>query len=78
MFIALIPRCYDNKKFFFVFFVPSIIAVLCSGVLRVGYTRGHLHVRVDEHKQRSSSLYKHYKDKHDKIHEDLLRRFDVL
>ena len=33
MFIALILRYYNNKKFFMVFFVPSIIAVLCSGVL---------------------------------------------
>ena len=28
----------------------------------VGYTRGHLHERVDGHKQ--SSMYKHYLNKH--------------
>ena len=44
----------------------------------VGYTRGHLHVRVDGHKQRSSSTKKHNQDKHDKVPEDLLRRFDLL
>ena len=26
----------------------------------VGYTRGHLHERVDGHKQKSSSIYKHH------------------
>ena len=25
----------------------------------VGYTRGHLHTRVDGHKQKASSVYKH-------------------
>ena len=33
----------------------------------VGYTRGHLNVSVDGHKQRSSLIYKHYQDKHGKI-----------
>ena len=30
----------------------------------VGYTRGHLHERVDGHKHKSSSIYKHYLSKH--------------
>ena len=33
----------------------------------VGYTRGHLNVSVDGHKQRSSLIYKHYQDKHGKV-----------
>ena len=37
----------------------------------VGCTREHLHVRVDGHKQRSSSMSKHYLDKLD------MRRFDI-
>ena len=35
----------------------------------VGYTRGHLHIY---------SIYKHYQDKHGKVLEDLMKRFDVL
>ena len=35
----------------------------------VGYTRGNLHIY---------SIYKHYQDKHGKVLEDLLKRFDVL
>ena len=30
----------------------------------VGYTRGHLHERVDGHKQKSSSICKHYLSEH--------------
>ena len=30
----------------------------------VGYTRGHLHERVDGHKQKSSSICKHYFSEH--------------
>ena len=30
----------------------------------VGYTRSHLHERVDGHKQKSSSICKHYLSKH--------------
>ena len=30
----------------------------------VGYTRGHLHKRVDGHKQKSSSICKHYLSEH--------------
>jgi len=30
----------------------------------VGYTRGHLHESVDGHKQKSSSICKHYLSKH--------------
>ena len=35
----------------------------------VGYTRGHLHIY---------SIYKHYQEKHGKVLEGLLKRFDVL
>ena len=44
----------------------------------MGYTRGHLHVRVDGHKQRTSSMYKHYHNKHGNVPVDVLKRFDVL
>ena len=30
----------------------------------VGYARGHRHERVDGHKQKSSSIYKHYFSEH--------------
>ena len=33
---------------------------------------------MDGHKQQSSSIYKHYHDKHGKVLEDLLKRFDML
>ena len=44
----------------------------------VGYTRGHLHTRVDGHKQKASSVYKHYHEQHSEVPKDLLRRFSVL
>ena len=33
----------------------------------VGYTRGHLHERVDGHKQKSSSICKYYLSEHNSI-----------
>ena len=44
----------------------------------VDYTRGHLHTRVDGHKQKASSVYKHYHEQHGEVPKDLLRRFSVL
>ena len=44
----------------------------------VGYTRGHLHTRVDGHKQKASSVYKHYHEQHGEFPKDLLRRFSIL
>ena len=45
----------------------------------VGYTRGHLHERVDGHKRKSSSIYKHYHLQHnDQIPQRFLERFHVL
>ena len=44
----------------------------------VGYTRGHLHNRVNGHKQQSSAIAKHYKNVHGTIPQDLLKRFEVL
>ena len=43
----------------------------------VCYTRAHLHTRVDGHKQKVSSVYKHYHEQHSEVPEDLLRRFSV-
>ena len=44
----------------------------------VGHTRGHLHTRVDGHKQKASSVYKHYHEQHGEVPKDLLRRFSIL
>ena len=45
----------------------------------VGYTRGHLHERVDGHKRKSSSIYKHYQQKHNgQTPQCLLEQFHVL
>ena len=45
----------------------------------VGYTCGHLHERVQGHKQKSSSIYRHYHSKHKgRIPENLLDHFKVL
>ena len=44
----------------------------------VGYTRGHLHTRVDRHKQKASSVYKHYHEQQGEVPKDLLRRFSIL
>ena len=43
----------------------------------VGYTRGHLHTRVDGHKQKASSIYKHYHEQHSEVPKDLLKRFSI-
>ena len=45
----------------------------------VGYTRGHLHERVDGHKRKWSSIYKHYHLQHnDQIPQRFLELFNVL
>ena len=45
----------------------------------VGYTRGHLHERVDGHKQKSSSICKHYLSEHNSnIPSHLSEQFHVL
>lgn len=44
----------------------------------VGYTLRHLHQRVVEHKNQSSSIGKHYRDKHCIVPKDLDKHFSVL
>ena len=44
----------------------------------VGYTRIHLHTRVDGHKQKASSVYKHYNQQHGEVPKELLRRSSIL
>ena len=45
----------------------------------VGCTRGHIHERVDGHKRKSSSIYKHYHHKHNyQIPQRFLEQFHVL
>ena len=44
----------------------------------VGYTRGHLHTRLDGHiKQKTSTVYKHYHKQQSEVPKDLLKRFSV-
>ena len=52
---------------------------LCDTGSYVGYTRGHLHVHVDGHKNTSSSVRKHYDKEHaGAVPDDLLSRFKVF
>ena len=44
----------------------------------VGLTRRHLHQRVEEHKNSSSSISKHFRDKHSLAPKDLTKNFSVL
>ena len=44
----------------------------------VGYTRRHLHQRVDEHKNASSSIGKHFRVEHFYVPNDLTRNFTIL
>ena len=44
----------------------------------VGFTRCHLHQRVEERKSSSSSIGKHFRDKHSLAPKDLTKNFSVL
>ena len=44
----------------------------------VGYTLRHLHQRVDEHKNASSSIEKHFRLEHSYVPIDLTRNFTIL
>ena len=44
----------------------------------VGFTRRHLHQRVDEHRHTSSSIGKHFSDKHFSTPKDLTSNFTIL
>ena len=44
----------------------------------VGFTLRHLHQRVEEHKNSSSSIGKHFRDKHSLAPKDLTKNFNVL
>ena len=44
----------------------------------VSYTRGHLHTRVDGHKQKASSICKHYYKQHGEVPKDILKCFSIL
>ena len=41
--------------------------VILAVILLVGYTRGHLNELVDGHKQKSSSICKHYLSEHNSV-----------
>ena len=44
----------------------------------VGFTRRHLHQCVDKHRNSSSSIRKHFRDKHSLAPNDLTKNFSVL
>ena len=44
----------------------------------VGFTRRHLHQRVEERKNSSSTIGKHFRDKHSLAPKDLTKNFSVL
>ena len=44
----------------------------------LGFTRRHLHQRVEEHKNSSSSIGRHFRDKHFLAPKDLTKNFSVL
>ena len=45
----------------------------------VGYTKGHLYKRVEGHRQKPSSIYKHYSNEHNTaIPDNFLARFNVI
>ena len=44
----------------------------------VSFTRRHLHQRADEHKSSSSSIGKHFRDKHSLVPKDLTKNFSAL
>ena len=51
---------------------------LCDAASSVGYTRRHLHQRVDEDKNASSSIGKHFRVKHSYVPKDLEKNFTIL
>ena len=45
----------------------------------MGYTRGHLHERVEGHARRSSSIYKHYNLQHNsEMPERFIEQFHII
>jgi len=45
----------------------------------VGYTKGHLHARVEGHRQKASSIYKHYsKEQNTAVPTNFFTRFNVI
>jgi len=45
----------------------------------VRYTKGHLHMRIEGHRQKASSIYKHYSKEHNTaVPTNFLARFNVI
>ena len=45
----------------------------------VGYTKGHLHTRVEGHRQKASSIYRHYSKEHNTaVANNFTERFNVI
>ena len=47
-------------------------------VISVGFTRRHLHQSVPEHRKSTSSISKHFRDKHSLAPRDLTKNLSVL
>ena len=59
--------------------VFSTMYVKSNEVGYVGYTRGHLHERVEGHTRKSSSIYKHYHlQRNSEMPERLIEHFNVI
>ena len=73
----------ENNRYVLLFLVNQQCVVykfqcdLCDASY-VGYTLRHLHQRVNEHKNQSSSIGRHYSDKHFNVPENLDKQFFVL
>ena len=62
----------------FVFVSTLVKVTACETNITRGFTRRHLHQRADEHKSCSSSIGKHFRDKHSFVPKDLTKNFSVL
>ena len=67
---------------------PNIVTQQCVVYLfkcdlydagHVGYTKGHLHTRDEGHRQKGSSVYRHYSKEHNTaVTNNFLARFNVI
>ena len=80
----LILVLLDDMKLFVTTYCKQAVGVvyrfqcdLCDASY-VGYTLRHLHQRVDEHKNKTSSIGEHYRDKHCIVPKDLDKQFHVI
>ena len=70
-------RRFDRTSVIIKCLVYKIECDLCDAGY-VGFTRRHLHQRVEEHRNSSSSTGKHFCDKHSLAPKDLTKDFSLL